>query len=112
MRFSGPLPPDLLRSYEEEYRAQPKRAFVGPKTLAFDGADRLWYATSRDSDDFSYLDVWVGTGYAGIAHLSMGVVGTFPAAVPSDVGRVRPRRSAAVHGCGWLGCPANRQCPH
>ena len=69
MRFSGPLPPELQKSYEEEYRAQPKGAFLGPRTLAFDGGDRLWYATSRDQDHFSYLDVWVGTGYAGTVRI-------------------------------------------
>ena len=69
MRFGGPLPPELQESYEEEYRAQPKRAFLSDKTLAFDGEDRLWYATSRDRNDFSYLDVWVGTGYAGTVRI-------------------------------------------
>ena len=57
MRFAGPLPAELLKSYEEEYRARPKGPFLGTETLAYDGKDRLWYATSRDRDNFSYLDV-------------------------------------------------------
>ena len=61
MRFAGPLPPELLKSYEEEYRAEPKVPFLGTGTLVYDSGDRLWYATTRDRDNFSYLDVWVGT---------------------------------------------------
>ena len=55
MRFAGPLPAELLKSYEEEYRAKPKNPFLGTGTLAYDSKDRLWYATSRDRDNFSYL---------------------------------------------------------
>ena len=69
MRFAGPLPPELLKSYEEEYRAEPKIAFLGTRTLVFEGNDRLWYATTRDRDDFSYLDVWVGTTYVGTVRI-------------------------------------------
>ena len=69
MRFAGPLPPDLLKSYEDEYRAEPKNPFLGTRTLVFDGNDRLWYATTRDRDNFSYLDVWVGTTYAGTVRI-------------------------------------------
>ena len=69
MRFAGPLPAELLKSYEDEYRAQPKGPFLGTETLAYDGKDRLWYATTRDRDNFSYLDVWVGTGYAGTVRI-------------------------------------------
>ena len=69
MRFGGPLPPELLESYEEEYRAKPKNPFLGTRTLVFDGKDRLWYATTRDRDEFSYLDVWVGTTYAGTVRI-------------------------------------------
>ena len=75
LRFAGPLPPELLKSYEEEYRAQPKRPFIGTETLAYDGKDRLWYATSRDRDNFSYLDVWVGTGYAGTVRIRDRLMG-------------------------------------
>ena len=46
-RFVGPLPAELLKSYEEEYRAQPKGPFLGTETLAYVGKDRLWSATTR-----------------------------------------------------------------
>lgn len=73
--FSGALPGAMLRSYEEEYRARPKRAFLGSRTLAFDGQDRLWYATTRNRDTFSYLDVWVGTEYAGTLRIRDRLMG-------------------------------------
>lgn len=75
MRFAGPLSAELQESYEEEYRAQPKVSYHGPATLAYDGRDRLWYATSRDRDNFSYLDVWVGTGYAGTVRIRDRLMG-------------------------------------
>ena len=49
--------------------AKPKIAFLGTRTLVFDSKDRLWYATTRDRDDFSYLDVWVETTYAGTVRI-------------------------------------------
>ena len=69
MRFSGPLPAELLKSYEEEYRAKPKLPFLGTGTLVYDSEDRLWYATARDRDNFSYRDVWVGIEYAGTVRI-------------------------------------------
>ena len=75
MRFSGPLPAELLKSYEEEYRAKPKNPFLGTGTLVYDSEDRLWYATSQDRDNFSYLDVWVGNGYAGTVRIRDRLMG-------------------------------------
>lgn len=75
MRFAGPVPAELLKSFEEEYRAQPKIPYHGAGTLAYDGKDRLWYATSRDRDNFSYLDVWVGTDYAGTVRIRDRLMG-------------------------------------
>lgn len=101
--FSGPVPPELLKSYEEEYRAQPKRPFLGTRTLAFDGEDRLWYATTRDRDNFSYLDVWVGTGYAGTVRIrdrlmAYDILGTTLAAV---VERKPDRDGIAASAIDW-----------
>ena len=101
--FSGPVPPELLKSYEEEYRAQPKRPFLGTRTLAFDGADRLWYATTRDRDNFSYLDVWVGTGYAGTVRIrdrlmAYDILGTTLAAL---VERQPDRSGIAASEIDW-----------
>ena len=75
MRFAGPVPAELLKSDEEEYRAQPKVPHLGAGTLAYDGKDRLWYATTRDRDNFSYLDVWVGTGYEGTVRIRDRLMG-------------------------------------
>ena len=75
MRFAEPLPPELLKSYEEEYRTKPKPPFLGTGTLVYDSKDRLWYATTRDRDNFSYLDVWVGTRYAGTVRIRDRLMG-------------------------------------
>ena len=44
-------------------------------SLAFDNGGRLWIGTTRDRDAFSYLDVWVGTDYAGTVRIRDRLIG-------------------------------------
>ncbi len=56
------------------YRDKPKGWFIaGGK--GFDGLGRLWVATRRDRDAFSYLDIWVGMDYAGTVRIRDRLVG-------------------------------------
>ena len=46
----------------------------GP-ALVFDSLERLWVATTRDRDNFSYLDIWIGTEYAGTVRIRDRLMG-------------------------------------
>ena len=43
--------------------------------FGFDNQDRLWVATTRDRDTFSYFDVWIGTGYVGTVRIRERLLG-------------------------------------
>ena len=52
-----------------EFRAKPKDWILKRDAFGFDHQDRLWVATTRDHDAFSYFDVWTDTAYAGAARV-------------------------------------------
>lgn len=57
----------------EAFRRQPKEWFY---TIPdFDDAGRMWLLTSRDRDEFSYLELFVGDEYAGTVRVADRVVG-------------------------------------
>ena len=49
----------------EAYRAKPKPYHLGTKHQLFDGANRYWIATRRDTHEWSYLDVYENAEYVG-----------------------------------------------
>ena len=49
----------------EDYRATPKRYFLGTEHQLVDAANRYWIATQRDTHEWSYLDVYENAAYAG-----------------------------------------------
>ena len=60
------LSPAQKEAYAAGYREKPRRwYFGGSASLNFDGLNRLWAALTLDRDDFSYLEIWTGTEYAG-----------------------------------------------
>lgn len=60
------ISPAQKEAYAAGYRERPRRWFLnGPSSLRFDAEDRLWAALTLDRDDFSYLEIWTGTEYAG-----------------------------------------------
>ena len=69
------LPASAMEPYAAAFREQPKNWFLVPTALAFDNRDRLWVATTRDRDSFSYLDIWIGTEYAGTVRIQDRLVG-------------------------------------
>ena len=64
-------------AYAAGYREKPKKWHYGGGSsgLSFDGESRLWAATSRERDTFSYLDVWIGTEYAGTVRIRDRLLG-------------------------------------
>ena len=51
--------------YLESYRATPKKYFLGTEHQLFDGDNRYWIATQRDTHEWSYLDVYENAEYVG-----------------------------------------------
>ena len=76
-RLSGnmSLPASAMEPYAAGYREDPRKWFQGSMSLAFDNGGRLWIGTTRDRDAFSYLDVWVGTDYAGTVRIRDRLIG-------------------------------------
>ena len=69
------LPRSALEPYAAGFREDPKLLFLRPSSLAFDSRERLWVATTRDRDAFSYLDIWVGAEYAGTVRIRDRLMG-------------------------------------
>ena len=69
------LPASAWEPYLTEFRETPKRWFLRSRPMAYDGQDRLWVATARDRDTFSYLDIYVGTGYVGTVRIRDRLMG-------------------------------------
>lgn len=75
-----PIPKATVESYVARFGERPKRWFlVGGESsgspFGFDNQDRLWVATTRDRDTFSYFDVWIGTGYIGTVRIRERLLG-------------------------------------
>ncbi len=71
----GGLSPEQREAYAAEFRQEPKGWFLKPNMFKFDAEGRLWVATTRDRDAFSYFDVWVGTEYAGSVQIRDRLMG-------------------------------------
>ena len=76
---SMPMPEATVESYVARFRERPKRwLLVGGSSVSpfgFDNQDRLWVATTRDRDAFSYFDVWIDTDYAGTVRILDRLIG-------------------------------------
>jgi hypothetical protein len=72
--FGGSAPASAMEPYAAGYREEPKAWFL-LDGLIFDDLGRLWVATHRDRDAFSYFDIWVGTEYAGTARIRDRLIG-------------------------------------
>lgn len=47
----------------QEFAETPKRDRIAGRSLIYDASDRLWVATQRDRDRFSYFDVYADTTF-------------------------------------------------
>ena len=69
------MPRSAMEPYAAAFREQPKKLFHVPRTFNADSRGRLWVATTRDRDTFSYFDVWSGTEYAGTVRIRDRLMG-------------------------------------
>lgn len=94
--------------YADEFKKTPKRWFLTPEPIKFDQEGRLWVATTRDRDTYSYLDVWSGQSYIGTVRirdrlLGYDLLGTTLAAL---VERTPDRYGIASRAVDWYEIPA------
>ena len=69
------IPRSAMEPYAAAFREQPKKLFHVPRTFNADSQGRLWVATTRDRDAFSYFDIWSGTEYAGTVRIRDRLMG-------------------------------------
>lgn len=74
-RLPGGMSAAELEAATAEFREKPKEWLLKPITFGFDDRDRLWVATTRDRDAFSYFDIWDGTEYAGSVRVQDRLMG-------------------------------------
>ena len=70
---------------------------------SYDGHDRLWVATTRDHDAFSYFEVWVGTEYAGAVRIRDRLMGydILDSTLVALVERKPDQHGIAQRGIDW-----------
>lgn len=105
------MPEGVLR----QFRETPKEYLIAGRSLVYDGLNRLWVATQRDRDRFSYLDVYDGQHLAGtvrIRHRILGfdILGTTLVALverPIDpgAGEIVPERGVDWYDVGSVFLP-------
>ena len=69
------LPRSAMDPYVAGFKEDPKKWFLVPGAIKFDHQGRLWVATTRDRDAYSYIDVWTDTEYAGTLRIRDRLVG-------------------------------------
>ena len=74
-RRGGTLTNSAREAIAAEFRGRSKDWIFKPIAFGFDHQDRLWVATTRDRDAFSYFDIWIGTEYAGSARVQDRLLG-------------------------------------
>ena len=76
-RLSGAMsvPKSAMEPYAAGFSERPKKWFHGSETFGYDSNDRLWVATTRDHDVFSYFEIWIGTEYAGTVQIRDRLMG-------------------------------------
>ncbi len=70
----GLVAPAAYEPYAAAYREDPKPWFV-PDPFVFDELGRLWVATTRNLDRFSYIELWDGVEYRGTVRIPNRLIG-------------------------------------
>lgn len=73
-RYRG-MSDSAIAAIVAEFREKPKGWILRPDPFGFDHRNRLWVATSRDHDAFSYFDLWIDTVYAGAVRVRDRLMG-------------------------------------
>lgn len=71
----GRMSDSEIEAIVAEFREKPKEWVLKPTAFRFDDQKRLWVATTRDRDAFSYFDIWTGTEYAGAVRVRDRLMG-------------------------------------
>ncbi len=70
-RFGDTVPSAAVQEFAET----PKRDRITGRPLIYDASDRLWVATQRDMDRFSYFDVYTDTTFLGSVRVQDRLLG-------------------------------------
>ncbi len=70
----GSVAKSAYEPYAAGYREDPKPWFL-VDGFVFDSLGRLWVATTRDLDTFSYFDIWDGPDYQGTVRIRDRLIG-------------------------------------
>ena len=70
----GSVAKSAYEPYAASFRENPKTWFL-VDAFVFDSLDRLWVATTRDRQAFSYFDIWVDEEYAGTVRIRDRLIG-------------------------------------
>ena len=73
-RYGG-VPDSVIAAIVAEFREKPKEWILKPDPFGFDHRNRLWVATTRDHDAFSYFDIWTDTAYTGAVRVRDRLMG-------------------------------------
>lgn len=74
-RRPGGMSDSEIEAMAAEFREKPKEWLLKPSSFGFDDQNRLWTATTRDRDAFSYFDTWTGTEYTGAVRVRDRLMG-------------------------------------
>ncbi len=88
---------------EAEFLAKPKEWLLKPGTFDFDNQNRLWVATTRDRDAFSYFDIWTDTTYVGAVRVDDRLMGfdVFESTLVTLVERAPDEYDIAERAIDW-----------
>ena len=73
-RYGG-MSDSAIAAIVAEFREKPKEWILKRAAFGFDHQNRLWVATTRDHDAFSYFDIWTGTAYTGAVRVRDRLMG-------------------------------------
>lgn len=73
-RYGG-MSDSAIAAIVAEFREKPREWILKPDPFGFDHRNRLWVATTRDHDAFSYFDIWADTAYAGAVRVRDRLMG-------------------------------------
>jgi hypothetical protein len=74
-RHPGGMSASEIETMAAEFREKPKEWLLKPNSFDFDDQNRLWTATTRDRDTFSYFDIWSGTKFSGAVRIRDRLMG-------------------------------------